>query len=124
MVDEYADAEYTAGTYPDECPDLSLLAHRPHWQRQASCRGAGTDPWFPVSGISKAARAVCEACPVRRLCLEYAITSSRVLQGIWAGTTEPERAQMRRERRARKAVTPALGLRGLPLRRSPRNAQE
>jgi WhiB family redox-sensing transcriptional regulator len=124
MVDDDSDAEYATETYAAECPNLSFLAHRPGWQRRASCRGADTDLWFPVSGISKAARAVCEACPVRRLCLEYAIASSRVLQGIWAGTTEPERAQMRRERRARKAVTPALGARGLPLRQSPRNAQE
>ena len=97
MVDEYADAEYAAGTYADECPDLSLLAHRPHWQRQASCRGADTDPWFPMAGgPNNTAKAVCEACPVRCACLEYAIASSRVLQGIWAGTTEEERAPMRR----------------------------
>jgi WhiB family redox-sensing transcriptional regulator len=46
------------------------------------------------------ARAVCEACPVRRPCLEYAITSSRVLEGIWAGTAEEERAQMRQAPKA------------------------
>jgi WhiB family redox-sensing transcriptional regulator len=96
MVDEHADAEYATGTYAAECPDLSLLAHRPCWQRQASCRGAGTDLWFPVAAETvEVARAVCEACPVRRPCLEYAITSSRVLEGIWAGTAEEERAQMR-----------------------------
>ncbi len=107
MVDEYADAEYTAGTYPEECPDLSLLAHRPHWQRQASCRGAGTDSWFPMAGgPNNTAKAVCEACPVRCSCLEYAIASSRVLQGIWAGTTEEERAPMRRARKAGASPVP------------------
>ncbi len=101
MVEEHAAAEYATGTYSAECPDLSLLAHRPCWQRQASCRGAGTDLWFPVAADTvEAARAVCEACPVRRPCLEYAITSSMALEGIWAGTTEVERAQMRRARRA------------------------
>jgi len=101
MVEEHAAAEYATGTYSAECPDLSLLAHRPCWQRQASCRGAGTDLWFPVAADTvEAARAVCEACPVRRPCLEHAITSSMALEGIWAGTTEVERAQMRRARRA------------------------
>jgi WhiB family redox-sensing transcriptional regulator len=97
MVDaEYADAEYANGEYANECPDLFLLAHRPRWQRRASCRGTDADLWFPVAGTSKAAKAVCEACPVRRPCLEYAITSSRVLEGIWAGTTEVERAVLRK----------------------------
>ncbi len=100
MVDEYLDAEFTDGEYAKECPDLAFLTHRPCWQRQASCRGTGTDLWFLTAGTSKAARAVCESCPVRRPCLEYAITSSRVLEGIWAGTTEVERTQMRRARKA------------------------
>jgi WhiB family redox-sensing transcriptional regulator len=92
-----ADDEYATATYSDKCPDLSLLAHRPYWQRRASCRGFGTDLWFPAAGeTGEAARAVCEACPVRCPCLEHAIASSKVLQGIWAGTTEQERAQMRR----------------------------
>jgi WhiB family redox-sensing transcriptional regulator len=96
MVGSVVDYGYTDDEYADECPDLSLLAHRPCWQRQASCRGTDTDLWFPVSGTSQAAKAVCEACPVRRLCLEYVVASSRVLQGIWAGTTEQERRRMRR----------------------------
>ncbi len=48
MVDEYLDAEFTDGECAKECPDLSFLAHRPCWQRQASCRGTGTDLWFPT----------------------------------------------------------------------------
>ena len=100
MVDEHADAEYATEAYAAECPDLSLLVHRPGWQRWASCRGAGTDLWFPTASTTKAAKAVCRACPVRRPCLEYAITSSMALEGIWAGTTEEARAQMRRVRKA------------------------
>jgi WhiB family redox-sensing transcriptional regulator len=92
-----ADDEYATATYSDKCPDLSLLVHRPYWQRRASCRGFGTDLWFPAAGeTGEAARAVCEACPVRCPCLEHAIASSKVLQGIWAGTTKQERAQMKR----------------------------
>jgi hypothetical protein len=65
MVGSVVDYGYTDDEYADECPDLSLLARRPCWQRQASCRGTDTDLWFPVSGTSQAAKAVCEACPVR-----------------------------------------------------------
>ena len=96
MVGSVVDYGYTDDEYADECPDLSLLARRPCWQRQASCRGTDTDLWFPVSGTSQAAKAVCEACPVRRLCLEHVVASSRVLQGIWAGTTEQERVVLRK----------------------------
>ncbi len=56
MADDDADAEYATKAYAAECPDLSFLARRPCWQRQASCRGTGTDLWFPTAGISKAAR--------------------------------------------------------------------
>jgi WhiB family redox-sensing transcriptional regulator len=96
MVGSVLDDEYA-----DECPELSSLTHRTCWQRRAACRGAGTDLWFPLAGhTSDVAMAVCEKCPVRRPCLEYAIASSRVLQGIWAGTNEEERAEMRQTPRA------------------------
>jgi WhiB family redox-sensing transcriptional regulator len=46
-------------------------------------------------GRDKAARAVCEACPVRRDCLAYALSAPELV-GIWAGTDERERRRMRR----------------------------
>jgi WhiB family redox-sensing transcriptional regulator len=94
--DEYADAEYATATHANECPDLSLLAHRPCWQRRASCRGADTDLWFPTaSKTGEAARAICESCPVQSQCLMYALASPELV-GIWAGTDERERGRMRR----------------------------
>ncbi|MFZ2057431.1 MAG: WhiB family transcriptional regulator [Acidimicrobiales bacterium] len=81
------------------CPDVSILGERPSWQRKAACRGKAVRPganwWFPTSREAEdAARAVCEPCPVRRPCLEYAL-SDPGLQGVWAGTDERERRRMR-----------------------------
>jgi len=47
--------------------------------------------FFPGRGESAGpARQVCSACPVRQLCLDYAITN-RITHGIWGGLTERER---------------------------------
>jgi WhiB family redox-sensing transcriptional regulator len=92
MPDEYCAIDTTPGA----CPDVSILAQRPRWQRRAACRGNGTDRWFPTSReADEAARAVCEPCPVRRECLAYALASPELV-GIWAGTGERERRRLRR----------------------------
>jgi WhiB family redox-sensing transcriptional regulator len=44
------------------------------------------------------AKRVCAGCPVRRACLDYAITN-RIELGIWGGMTEKERREERRRRR-------------------------
>jgi WhiB family redox-sensing transcriptional regulator len=44
------------------------------------------------------AKAVCERCPVREPCLEYAI-SSREKEGVWGGLTARERRRLIRQRR-------------------------
>jgi WhiB family redox-sensing transcriptional regulator len=43
----------------------------------------------------EAARAVCEACPVRRECLAYALASAELV-GVWGGTDAVERCRLRR----------------------------
>lgn len=35
------------------------------------------------------AKAICEVCPVKILCLDYAVSAG--MQGIWGGTTDGER---------------------------------
>ena len=81
----------------DDFANVTGLALRPSWHRRAACRGKGTDWWFPShGGINDAARAVCEACPVRRECLSFALEAPEALAGIWAGTSERERRRMRR----------------------------
>lgn len=44
----------------------------------------------------KEAKKICEACPYKNPCLEYALKDSSLL-GIWGGTTEKGRRTMRRE---------------------------
>lgn len=81
------------------------------WQTRGSCRGADPELFFldRGAGDATAARAICEGCPVRRECLEYALgrwelTSEgsfvwRVEKyGIWGGRTEKERRKIRRDR--------------------------
>jgi WhiB family redox-sensing transcriptional regulator len=97
VVVEGESIEYAAhDTTPDDCPDVSFLHRRPPWQRRAACRGKGTSRWFAIgSEALDAARAVCQACPVRRDCLAYALGALE-LAGIWAGTDERDRRRMRR----------------------------
>lgn len=41
-----------------------------------------------------AAKAICHRCPVKSLCLEYALENDEVF-GIWGGTTPSERRQIK-----------------------------
>lgn len=61
------------------------------WRERAACCGADLDVFFPERGQSAGpARQVCARCPVRQLCLDYAL-SNRIASGIWGGLTERER---------------------------------
>jgi len=61
-----------------------VIAHpRDDWRLEASCRDSNPDLFFPIgtTGLAldqiDAAKEVCEACPVSRPCLEFALASSR-----------------------------------------------
>jgi WhiB family transcriptional regulator, redox-sensing transcriptional regulator len=61
------------------------------WRERAACCGTDLNLFFPERGESAdPARQVCVRCPVRQLCLEYAL-SNRITHGIWGGMTEWER---------------------------------
>ncbi|HVL28940.1 MAG TPA: WhiB family transcriptional regulator [Acidimicrobiales bacterium] len=69
------------------------------WRDQAACRGLDTDVFFPLTDEEAGeAKAVCATCPVRELCLEYALVT-RQDDGVWGGLTETERRRLRRRRR-------------------------
>jgi WhiB family transcriptional regulator, redox-sensing transcriptional regulator len=69
------------------------------WMSKACCRGSDADSFFPSNGLGvEAVRRVCEACPVRVDCLEYAL-ANRLDYGVWGGTSERERQRILRERR-------------------------
>ena len=72
------------------------------WGQRARCKNKATakhDPWFPEDEDGNEdyseektwiARAECAACPVREMCLEYAIETGQQ-HGIWAGYSPEER---------------------------------
>jgi WhiB family transcriptional regulator, redox-sensing transcriptional regulator len=84
---------------------MRAMTEASRWWEQAACRSVDPELFFPVSEIGPAgrqaarAKAVCSACRVRRLCLEYALRT-RQAHGVWGGLTEAERraAAVRRER--------------------------
>ncbi len=82
------------------------------WQEEALCREYNVDLFFggdaAESEMERQAReahakAVCQRCPVKEPCLEFAMETSQKY-GIWGGMTDKERASLKRRRaRARRA---------------------
>ncbi|ATL25975.1 WhiB family transcriptional regulator [Streptomyces formicae] len=74
------------------------------WLNQAACADADPDLFFPSGGAGRAlhdrtaAKRICARCPVRGLCLAWAM-STRQATGVWGGTCEEERAVLRRQSR-------------------------
>jgi WhiB family redox-sensing transcriptional regulator len=78
------------------------LAHADYsWREQALCRDTDPDLFFPVGTTGHAlvqierAKAVCNECPAKVDCLEFALTTNQD-SGIWGGTSEEERRAIRR----------------------------
>jgi WhiB family redox-sensing transcriptional regulator len=69
------------------------------WRKHAACRGLEPEVFFPVTEEqTEEAKAICNACPVREPCLDYAL-ANREREGVWGGATERERRRMVRQRR-------------------------
>jgi len=74
------------------------------WMLHARCRGVTPAEFFPSDGTGvESAQRVCDGCPVRLECLEYALTH-RIEHGVWGGASERERRRILRRRRD---MTPA-----------------
>lgn len=70
------------------------------WFAEAACRGRRKEIFFPTRGETTApAKTICAGCPVRAECLDYALANHEH-HGIWGGTSEQERRNMRRRRGA------------------------
>ena len=64
------------------------------WFADAACKGVDPNLFHPYKGESIAkAKVVCDTCPVRQTCLDWAITHKSA--GVWGGTSGLERRQMR-----------------------------
>ncbi len=71
------------------------------WRNRSACRDRDPELFFPVGSTGAAvdqidaARLVCQTCPVRSECLDFALATNQEA-GIWGGTTEDERRKVRR----------------------------
>lgn len=65
------------------------------WRHRAACADptVPTSLFFSARGQSTtAARSICDQCPVRQACADYALDHERSLPGIWGGLSPNERA--------------------------------
>lgn len=73
----------------------------PDWRDQSACRREDPDLFAPDGTTGKwvevieQAKAICNRCPVREICLNWAL-DTRQHSGIWGGLTEDERWNLRR----------------------------
>jgi len=69
------------------------------WMASGSCRNLAPETFFPSDGVGvDVARKICERCPVKSPCLEYAM-ENHIDHGVWGGTSERERRRIARQRR-------------------------
>ena len=80
------------------------------WRHDALCRDEDPELFFPIGTTGPAigqvvqAKAVCRRCPVMEPCLEWALRSGQD-SGIWGGTSEDERRQLRKQAQQRARQT-------------------
>ncbi len=85
---------------------LALGAADYSWRANAICRDTDPELFFPVGTTGYAlvqidrAKEVCDECPVKVECLDYALETNQD-SGIWGGTSEEERRAIRRRLAAR-----------------------
>lgn len=71
------------------------------WRDEAVCRETDPDLFFPIGTTGQAllqidrAKQVCNECTVQVSCLEFALETNQD-SGIWGGTSEEERRDIRR----------------------------
>ena len=101
---------------------LSLASH--DWRSEAACQDTDPDLFFPVGTTGPAleqiatAKAVCQECPVQEACLEFALMTNQD-SGIWGGTSEDERRQLRKQAQQRARQTNPEGRRAPPCQKLP-----
>ena len=78
------------------------------WKDRAKCLGKTTSPktdyWYPEpeepekvrKSKTAIAKAICHLCPVKEVCLTYAIRAGEPY-GIWGGKTPRERTIIRKQ---------------------------
>lgn len=67
------------------------------WMDRAACRGVDPELFFPITVPSAYVLRICEACPVREQCADYA-EANRERFGIWGGLNVDQRFRRARAR--------------------------
>lgn len=72
-----------------------ILPQPEPWMADAACAQVDPELWFPIKGgDSRPAKRIClEHCPVRELCLAYALENDE--QGVWGGLSRNQRKALR-----------------------------
>jgi WhiB family redox-sensing transcriptional regulator len=79
-----------------ELPTLEDFLQRPEWHQRAACRGMGHGSFVRGEKADYGpTRELCDGCPVRQDCLEAALADDSLV-GLWGGTTDRERRELRR----------------------------
>lgn len=74
---------------------MSRLGAFPTWMEQGLCAQVDPDLWHPGKGeTTQDAKRICGQCPVRAICLQYALDTEEDF-GIWGGTTPRQRRKLR-----------------------------
>lgn len=77
-----------------------LRTYAEPWMADAICAQTDPEAFFPEKGGSTAeAKRVCLGCPVREICLEWALARGEHF-GIYGGKSERERRAIAKERKA------------------------
>jgi WhiB family redox-sensing transcriptional regulator len=69
------------------------------WMAEGNCAHESPALFFPSDGVGvEVARRICADCPVKAVCLEYAL-ANRIDHGVWGGSSERERRRILKRRR-------------------------
>ena len=69
------------------------------WMAGGNCQNHPPATFFPSDGVGvEVARRICDTCPVKDECLEYALRN-RIDHGVWGGTSERQRRRILKARR-------------------------
>jgi len=68
------------------------------WMEKGNCRRKKVDMFPSHSWDVPTALAVCTGCPVKGVCLDYALRN-RIDHGVWGGASERERKRLAKVRR-------------------------
>lgn len=104
-----SNATATAGShgnfdYMQLLSEFQLVLKNFAWMDDALCRHASGVDFFPDESYNRKAPeaiAVCNVCPVKRDCLNFAMTNG-IDHGIWGGTNGNQRKRMKRAREKQK----------------------